>query len=309
MGTPSETARAGGVRLERIDYGAPVTERPRVSIIVPSLDGERRGLLARLLEDLELQTLPRFELLLIVGDDRQGRAINRGAAAARGDIIVTMDDDTIVRTPRLLANLVAVLDDLPAVGMVGASTVLPEGASRFQHAASRQIPRRLFPIVEEVVDSDMVQHPCLAMRKEQFFAVGGEDEELMRGLDPLLRFKVREAGWRVVIAPQTAISHPLPDGLWAVLRMYYRNGRGSAFAQKNYPDRIYNLSDGFCRNRLRARVPFFLRTVRYPLRLARSLLGLRWIRLSVEVAYLLGYVGEWTRRGARTHRAAHGGPG
>lgn len=284
-----------GSRVERIEYGDAVSGAPRASIVIPTLDGARRGLLARLLEDLERQSLGRFEVLLVIGDRRQGRAINRGAAAARGDILVTMDDDTMLIGTSVLASLVRVLDDCPDVGMVGASTVLPPDAGWFQRVASRQIPRRLFPVVDCIVDSDMVQHPCLAMRRAQFLALGGEDEELKRGLDPLLRYKVRAAGLRVVIAPGCAIAHPLPEDFWAVARMYFRNGRGSAFAQRHYPERIYNLTDGHCENRFRERVPFFLRVARYPVRLARSLVTLRWIRLSVEVAYLLGYLREWCR--------------
>ena len=296
----STTARAQ--RLDRIEYGDELRP-PAVTIIIPTLDGERRGLLDRLLRDLKDQTLLSFEVILVVGDRRQGRAINRGVAAARAPIIVTMDDDTIVGTSSLLANLVAVLEEHPDVGLVGASTLVPPGASWFQRVASRQIPRRLFPIVGRITDSDMVQHPCLAMRRSLFLEVGGEDEELVRGLDPLLRYKVRRAGHRVVIAPHSHISHPLPDGLISVLRMYFRNGRGSAFAQKNYPERIYNLTGGFRENRFPDRVSFARRVLRYPARLLMSLVTLRWIRLFVEIAYLIGYARELTsgdRAPART---------
>ena len=279
--------------IERIQYGADTT--PGLSIVIPTLDRQRRGLLEKLLADLHEQTVKNFEVLLVVGDRRQGRAINRGAAAAGSRILVTMDDDTHIGTPRLLENLVATLDQHADVGMVGASTVLPPDAGWFQRVASRQIPRRLFPVVERVTDSDMVQHPCLAMRREQFFAIGGEDEELIRGLDPVLRHRVRAAGLRVVIAPHTCISHPLPDSYRAVVRMYFRNGRGSAFAQRHYPERVLQLTDGFRENRFREKVGLPLRMARYPLRLLRSVLTGQWVRLSVEISYVAGYLREWWR--------------
>lgn len=288
--TPPETSR-----LERHDYGR-ADLAPAVSIIVPTLDRHRRGLLDRLLRDLHEQTFARFEVLLVIGDARQGRAINRGVREARGDIVVTMDDDTEIRTPNLLENLVRTLTEDPSLGMVGASTVVSEGAGWFQRTACLQIPRRFFPVVDRVTDSDMVQHPCLAMRRETFLAIGGEDEDLIRGLDPVLRHKVRQAGLRVVIAPDSPISHPLPDRLTDVLRMYYRNGRGSAFAQKHYPERIYSLSDGYCGNQFRAKVPFLRRVASYPWRLVRSVLRLHWIRLGTELAYGLGFVAEYFRR-------------
>ncbi|MCI0652748.1 MAG: hypothetical protein L0Z55_12790 [Planctomycetes bacterium] len=289
--------------IERIPYGAVAAgAAPLVSVIVPTLDGRRRGLLARLLTDLYDQTIRDFEVLLIAGDPRQGRAINRGVQAALAPVIVTMDDDTVIGTVRLLENLLQALASHPDVGMVGASTVLAPGASRLQRIASRQIPRRLFPIVDRLTDSDMVQHPCLAMRRSLFLAIGGEDEELKRGLDPLLRHKVRQAGYRVAIAAQTYISHPLPDDLFSIVRMYFRNGRGSAFAQKHYPQKIYHLTDGFEGGKLRAKVPFPLRVARYPLAMVRSLLTLRLVRLLTEAAYLCGYVREYAHSSAAPQR-------
>lgn len=279
--------------LERHEYGE-LTRVPSVSIIVPTRDRHRRGLLDQLLRDLREQSFERFEVLLVIGDSRQGRAINRGVDEARGEFIVTMDDDTKIGTPKLLENLVATLRRNPDVGMVGASTVLPPGCGRFQKIASEQIPRRLFPIVSELTDSDMVQHPCLALRKSLFVEIGGEDEELIRGLDPILRYKVRQAGYRVAIAPHTYISHLLPDTLWSVVRMYFRNGKGSAFAQRHFPQRVLALSDGHQRNQFPPRVPFLRRVLSYPVRIGLAAVRWRWIRVATELSYSLGFVREFT---------------
>ncbi|MFN0057060.1 MAG: hypothetical protein ACKVX7_01260 [Planctomycetota bacterium] len=282
-------------RIERIGYGD-AARPPLMSVIVPTLDGERRGLLAQLIRALGDQSLPSFELLLVIGDRRQGRAINRAVQVARAPQIATMDDDTVIGTPWLLEILHGVLERHAEVGMVGASTVVPPGASWLQRVASRQIPRRLFPVVETLTDSDMVQHPCLAMRRCDFLRIGGEDEELIRGLDPLLRHKVRQAGQRVVIAPHCYVCHPLPDSFVALLRMYFRNGRGSAFAQRRYPERIFNLTDGFGGNDFPARVSFTTRVLRFPLRLARAFVRGQWIRLATDLAYAAGHFVEWTSR-------------
>lgn len=288
---PATGARA----VERLQYGAQRDDAPRATVIIPTLDGHRRGILARLLEDLHDQTLPRFEVILVIGDARQGRAINHGVRLAAAEVIVTMDDDTLIGTPRLLENLLNVLDEHPDVGMAGASTVVPPDASWFQRSALRQIPRRLFPVVSRVTDSDMVQHPCLAMRRELFLTIGGEDEALIRGLDPILRHKVRQSGHRVVIAPHTYISHLLPESCGAVARMYFRNGRGSAFAQRHHPTRVLNLGYGHEGDAFPARVSFGWRVARYPARLAGSLLSLRWIKLLSECAYVCGFLREYLR--------------
>lgn len=290
---PSEDHRfPDGVIARRIPYGDPALD-PGISIVIPTRDGERRGLLGRLLEDLSAQELPAFEVLLVIGDRRQGRAINRGVDLARASVIATMDDDTVLGPPDLLARLLATLEADATIGMVGASTIVPEGSSRFQHAACRQIPRRFFPVQTEVVDSDMVQHPCLAMPRDRFLAIGGEDEELIRGLDPLLRWKVRDHGWRVVIAPHCWVGHPLPEGLGAVLRMYFRNGRGSAFAERHHPERIHQLDAGHRGDRFAKHRPLWRRALGHPLRLAGGLVRGHWIDSAAQCAYLAGYLREW----------------
>ena len=65
-----------------------------MTVIVPSLDGDRGGKLASLLRSLREQSYQSFEGRVVLHDPRQGRAINGAARAARGEIIVTMDDDT-----------------------------------------------------------------------------------------------------------------------------------------------------------------------------------------------------------------------
>ncbi|MBN1417418.1 MAG: glycosyltransferase, partial [Planctomycetes bacterium] len=260
--------------------------------IVPTLDGRRGGRLARLRQDLRRQTFRDFETIVVVGDPRQGRAINRAARLGRGEILITLDDDTLLVSPEVFARLIEALDADPSIGIAGASTVVPTGASRFQGIASHEIPRRLFPIVRETIDSDMAQHPCMAIRRHVFERVGGEDEELVRGLDPLLRHKVREAGYRVVIAARAWVSHPLPEGLRAVLRMYFRNGRGSAFAHRHYPDRIYELSHGFDRNRFAPKRPLAYRVARHGWRFVGSVAQGRWVGVSAQAAYVLGFLYE-----------------
>ena len=293
MSTAEASSTTTDSSIERIDYGADLDAPPLLSIIVPTRARHGVPLLDRLIADLREQTLERFELILVIGDNRQGRAINRGVRAARSEFVGTMDDDTEIRTPELLVNLLKVLDENPDVGLVGASTILPPDAGWFQRAATRQIPRRAFPVVSEIVDSDMVQHPCLAMRRDLFLEIGGEDEEIPRGLDPLLRYKVRKAGYRVVIAPNSAISHPLPESFPAIFRLYMRNGRGSAFVQRRYPERVYEQTDGFKENRFRARTPFIVRALRYPCRALGSLVTGNWIWLAAQLAYAIGYFREY----------------
>jgi len=267
-------------------------KNPRVTIVIPSLDGHRDGKLPALLKSLGRQSFKDFEVRLVLRDPRQGRAINQAVRDGRGDIIMTLDDDTQLGHPWIIETLVRVLDSDPAIGIAGASTVPTPDASEFQRTACRQIPRRYFPVVERIVDSDMAQHPCLAMRREVFEEVGGEDESLVRGLDPLLRHKVRQAGYRVVIAPFTWVGHPLPESIFRISRMYFRNGRGSAFGHRHFPERIYELSHGGP-EKFAPRRSFFYRSCRYPLRMLSSIFTFQWFKLVSEVSHLAGYLWEF----------------
>ncbi len=266
---------------------------PFVTIVIPTLDGDRDGKLPALLRSLRRQTYQNFEVRLALLDPRQGRAINRAVRSGRGDVIVILDDDTQLGHRWIIEALVRTLDCDPSIGIVGASTVPSPDSGWFQHAACRQIPRRYFPVVDRIVDSDMAQHPCLAIRREVFEEVGGEDEKLVRGLDPLLRHRVRQAGYRVVIAPYTWVGHPLPDSIIRIFRMYFRNGRGSAFANRHFPDRIFELSDGTPMKAFPPQRPFLYRVLRFHLRMISSILALRWIKLVSEAAYLGGYLWEF----------------
>jgi hypothetical protein len=156
----------------------------------------------------------------------------------------------------------------------------------------RQIPRRFFPVQSKNIDSDMVQHPCLIMDRRFFLEIGGEDEELIRGLDPVLRKKVRDAGKRVVIIADTWIYHLIPDGFLKVIKMYYRNGRGSGYASRNFPERVIELSDGFDNGEFIERRSFVFRVFRRLFSLIVSMCKFEFIKIATDIAYMSGVLKE-----------------
>ena len=262
---------------------------PMVSIIIPSLDDSRKAYLDALLKDLEQQTFQDYELHVIKGDRRQGRAINRGARRARGDVLLILDDDTRLADEDVVERVVRCAKEDPSVGMAGASTLIPDWASALQKKAMKNLPRRTFPLVDEVTDSDMAQHPCCAIRKDVFFEVGGEREDIVRGLDPDLRHRIRRAGYRVVIAPRCGIYHMLPDSFSGLMRMAFRNGVGSAYAQRKHPELIVETGDGSDET-FRRRVPFQKRVLRYPGRALRALSAGNGLLFSWLVCYAAGHL-------------------
>lgn len=266
---------------------------PEVSIIIPTLYKQERGLLLnRLINDLYNQTLQNFEVIIIEGDDRQGRAINKGVSIARGEYIVTMDDDTILGNENVLKNLISSLKNNKDYGIVGAATEIPDWANYLQKKAMKQIPRRYFPTQDKDIESDMVQHPCLAMRKDLFLEIGGEDEELKRGLDPILRYKVRQKKLKIVVVKDTWIYHLLPNTLSKLLKMYFRNGRGSCYAQFYYPTKVYLCGDGFEGSDFNYKEPLKKRILKSFMRFCDSIVNLQLIYFLTQIAYFTGYIYE-----------------
>jgi len=262
------------------------------SIIIPVLNSDGNENLESLLKSISIQHEVPTDVHLIVGDSRQGRAINFGVERCGSVYIATLDDDSIIDDSDLFMKLLNALEDDFEIGVCGAACEIPKNASWFQRKAMLEIPRRYFPIQEESRISDMVQHPCLMMRKELFTLIGGEDAELIRGLDPVLRKKVRDIGKKSVIVANTWIYHLIPDGFSSLLRMYYRNGRGSGYASRNYPERVIELTDGYDDGEFQEKRTFMFRVMRRILSFLKSLLLLKLLKCSTDIAYSLGVMKE-----------------
>ena len=269
------------------------TTTPRVSVLIPSRDGYREGSVPRLLESIARQGFADYEVHVVQGVFPQGKAINRGAAETRGEILLILDDDSWLADDSVFQRLIDALDSDPRIGMAGASIVPPPGASFFQRRAGRQFPRFNTPVVDVITDSDFACHGCCAIRRVAFDAIGGERENLIRGLDPDVRVRLREAGYRVVLAPDARIHHPLPDGWRKLLKMFFRNGKGSAYAQRFQPEAVYETHEILSDRHFHPRRPLPYRLVRFPFRLLAALCTGRFLRFGGYCSYACGYAWGW----------------
>jgi GT2 family glycosyltransferase len=264
---------------------------PGLTVIIPTRDAYGKGYFPILLEQLQKQTAwARTELIVIKGDNRQGRAINAGAALARGEYILTMDDDEVLGNDRVLERLLKVMEENPDIGMAGGINVIPQDASPFVKRAMKEIPRRSTPPVDAITDSDMAEHGLLMMRKEVFKKVGGENELIPRGLDPYLREQFRRAGYRIVVAPGAVYSHMPPSTLSKLIKQFYHNGRQAAFVNRNYPQWV--IETPAVHGRFKAHMPFPLRLLRFPIRLLMALITAKPIWFLCGTAYALGFAHE-----------------
>jgi glycosyltransferase involved in cell wall biosynthesis len=261
-----------------------------LSVIIPTFDAYRDGYLSKLLAQIECQDFLDFELIVVKGDPRQGRAINIGAAVARGKYLLTLDDDTSLPDPETFSKLVAVMEANSEIGIVGGNNIIPPDAKPLIRLVMKQVPRRSWKLVQTITDSDLAEHPCLIMRKEEFMAVGGENEKMPRGLDPYLREEFRKLGKRIVVVPGVFYHHLPPGSFRKLMRQFYRNGRQAAFCNRKYPQWVIETAE--THGQFKARVPFPLRLLRFPIRLFRALITGKFIWLLCEIAYALGFVHE-----------------
>src|SRR5215212_8469204 len=123
---------------------------PRVSVVIPSW----RGKIDHLRASLEAQTYQNYELIVVQGVAPAGRARNNGVTQSRGELILFIDDDATLGHPRVLEQLVTALDTDPAIGVVGSAKVLSPQASPLQRRIAAEIPRWVYPIVNEDIESN-----------------------------------------------------------------------------------------------------------------------------------------------------------
>jgi GT2 family glycosyltransferase len=113
-----------------------------LSVLIPTIDGNRDGYFLKLLDQIGCQDFENFEVIVVRGDPRQGRAINIAADLARGEYILTLDDDTSLPDPMTFCKLVKVMTSHPEIGIAGGNNVAPADAKLFVRRVMQELPRR-----------------------------------------------------------------------------------------------------------------------------------------------------------------------
>ncbi|WP_078859807.1 bifunctional polysaccharide deacetylase/glycosyltransferase family 2 protein [Streptomyces rubellomurinus] len=228
-------------RLRRRAWGPPVTEP--VSVIVPAynesagIEAALRSLLASdhpveiiVVDDgstdgtadlVESLGLPYTR---VIRQENAGKpaALNTGIAAARAELLVMVDGDTVFE-PDAVRHLVQPFAD-PSVGAVsGNAKVINRGGllGRWQHieyVVGFNLDRRLFDLAQCM---PTVPGAVGAFRRSALLAVGGVGEETLAE-DTDLTMAFCRAGWRVVYEERAKAWTEAPASLGALWRQRYR---------------------------------------------------------------------------------------
>lgn len=144
-------------------------------------------------------------------------ACSDGAALARGEALVFLNNDTVPQ-PGWLDALLRTFAEQPGVGLVGAQLLYPDG--RLQESGGRvlrdgnaeslgRFADPDHPLLRFARDVDYCSGAALAIPRALFEALDGFDVRYAPGYyeDTDLAFRVREAGHRVLCQPDARVVH------------------------------------------------------------------------------------------------------
>jgi len=184
------------------------------------------------------------------------RTCNDGAAAASGELLVFLNNDTVPRAG-WLSELVAYAEAQPQAAVVASKLLFPN--ETIQHAGvvicQDRYPRHLYtgfpsdhPAVNKPRRFQVVTAACALVRRAAFEAAGGFDTEFANGYEDVdLCLRLGELGYEVHYCPTSVVVHheaitrgDVPDTLEHNDRLYHER-----WAQRVRPDDVgYYLEDG-----------------------------------------------------------------
>lgn len=240
---------------------------PFASVIVPNYNGVRH--LPIVLDALRRQTFRDFEVIvvddasqdesvalveanypdvrLIVNRRNVGfvRCCNTGAAAARGHMIILLNNDTEPE-PTWLEELVKTFVAYPRAAMVASKLLLFDRRDTL-HTTGDMLGVDGIPRNRGVWERDEGQYDAAqvifsgcggatAYRREVWEALGGFDEDFWMYLEDVdFGFRARLAGWEAVFAPRARVYHHLSASGGDALASYYVGRNTIWLIAKNMP--------------------------------------------------------------------------
>lgn len=142
---------------------------------------------------------------------------NNGAASARGQYLLFLNNDTLLR-PRCFEELLLTFQNKADAGLVGAKLLYPDGrlqeaggiiwndASGWNYGRLEDPEKPEYCYLREV---DYCSGACIMVRRELFNQLGGFDTRFRPAYyeDCDLAFQIRQAGYRVYYQPLAQVTH------------------------------------------------------------------------------------------------------
>jgi GT2 family glycosyltransferase len=268
-GASSNAVVALSTEARPVDTDLPAgTATPHVSVIVPTWNGAR--FLPPCLDSLRVQTLPARERETIVVDNGSqddtaevlrrypevrvvslptnlgfAGGVNAGIRAARGEVIVLLNNDTECH-PRWLEMLLSTLELASDVGMAASKLLLFDrrdtlhNTGDFVDRAGRPHNRGVWEPDDGQWDDQLdVFGPCAAAaayRRGMLEEVGLFEERFGSYLEDVdLAWRSRLAGWRCLFAPEAVVYHHVSATGGGPVASYHVARNRTWLIARNYP--------------------------------------------------------------------------
>lgn len=243
------------------------------SVIIPNWNGMRLNLLSTCLKALRQQTFRDFETIvvddcstdesarfvgqeypevrLIALDKNRGFApsVNEGIRAARGDVVVLLNNDTEA-DPGWLEEIARAFDENPGAGMVVCKLRLFDQRDHI-HSAGDFYRIDGIPGNRGVWEKDRGQYNdargifggcggAVAYRKTMLDEIGGLDEQLGSYCEDVdLNWRARLAGYAIAYAPRAVVYHRVSATGGGVLSSFFVGRNFIWVLAKNYPASLW----------------------------------------------------------------------
>jgi glycosyltransferase involved in cell wall biosynthesis len=223
---------------------------PELSVVIPTHD--RRDLLRACLYSFEYQSasVETFEVVVVIDGSTDGTsemlsayappfavsvlpqvragvsaARNAGAKAARGRVLLFIDDDVTASSSLVAAHLAAHQRDNRIVGVGVIATRIPARADRFAQLRA-QVTREHY---EHLLARPLTHLDCyggnFSVTRSMFEEVEGFSENLPVLNDYEFAYRLHEAGGRFVFIPDAGVTEEQPEDWREIVDDQVRRGR------------------------------------------------------------------------------------
>jgi cellulose synthase/poly-beta-1,6-N-acetylglucosamine synthase-like glycosyltransferase len=250
-----------------------------VSVIIPAYNSEET--LAQLLHALESQTVPSEKYEVIVVDDGStdatanlvasfhwahcvsiphsgaATARNRGASAARGEILLFTDADCEPQSD-WMEKMLAPFADTRVIGAKGVYRTREQGmTARFVQLEYEEKYERM----RNADQIDFIDTYSAAYRRQVFLSNGGFDESFPTASveDQEFSFRLARLGCRMVFIPDAIVFHPHDSSLGAYLRRKFFIGYWKVHLHTRHPTKVWR--DSHTPPTLKLQILFLLATL------------------------------------------------
>lgn len=220
--------------------------KPVVTIAI--LNYQRKETLRRALDRALAQDFSPFEVLVVDNASTDGSdlmveeeypsvrlvrlaenlgcgARNAGVESARGDIVVTIDNDVLLEDRDNLARILRAFEEKPSVACLNFKILGPDGAlSRRDWCHPRDWRR----FADEGFETDYVLEGASAFRREAFLQMGGYWPKLFLGHEGWdLALRLVDAGYEIRYFPEVTVTHLASPDARPGSRIYYNFTRNA----------------------------------------------------------------------------------